>query len=140
FVDDALRTGATPLTRAAVSHDIEAIELLLAHGAEVDLPNVMGVTPLMIAAGMSGSTRDMRGVYRGDNPDGVQASAIATLEVLLEAGADINARVTDTSSWTARIARPSTMTDLEGQTAIFAAAGWGWTDVVRYLIDHGAAL
>ncbi len=140
FVDDALRTGATPMIRAAVSHDIEAMELLLAHGAEVDLPNVMGVTPLMIAAGMSVSTRDMRGVYRGGDPDRVQRSAIATIEFLLDHGADIDARVTDTSSWTARIARPSTMTDLEGQTAIYAAAGWGWTDVVAHLIDRGARL
>ncbi len=33
------------MLRAAVGMDREAVELLLAHGAIVDLPNVMGVTP-----------------------------------------------------------------------------------------------
>src|SRR5512139_1821417 len=47
FTDDLLTTGATPLLRAALAHDREAVELLLAHGAMVDLPNVMGVTPFM---------------------------------------------------------------------------------------------
>src|SRR5690606_33364564 len=52
FTDYMLTTGATPLLRAAITHDHEALRLLLEHGAEVDLPNVMGVTPLMAAAGI----------------------------------------------------------------------------------------
>ena len=32
------------------------------------------------------------------------------------------------------------MTDREGQTAIYAAVGWGWNDVTRWLIEHGADL
>ncbi len=52
FVDDMLTTGATPLLRAAIMHDDEAMRALLAAGASVDLPNVMGVTPLMAAAGV----------------------------------------------------------------------------------------
>ncbi|HXS80967.1 MAG TPA: ankyrin repeat domain-containing protein, partial [Gammaproteobacteria bacterium] len=50
FVDDLLTTGATPLLRAAIMHDDDAMRALLAAGARVDLPNIMGVTPLMAAA------------------------------------------------------------------------------------------
>jgi ankyrin repeat protein len=140
FVDDPLRTGATPLLRAAMDGDVAAIGLLLEHGADVDLPNVMGVTPFMAAAGMAVSSRDMRGGYRTLDHERLEPRAIAAMEALHEAGADVNARVTDTQSWTARIARLNTMTDRDGQTAIYATAGWGWTDAVSWLIDHGAAL
>jgi uncharacterized protein len=136
FVEDLLTAGATPLLRAAVTYDTEAIQLLLNHGARVDLPNSMGVTPFMTAAGIGISIRDPRAdLYTA--PD-TQKHAIATMDVLLKAGADVNARITDTSGHTARIARPSTMTTRQGQTAIYGAINWGWTDVVQYLLDHGA--
>jgi len=134
FVDDLLTTGATPLLRAAIGHDVDAVRALLEHGALVDLPNVMGVTPLMAAAGVGVSGRDRRVGLDGD----IQARVIATLEVLLAAGADVNARVTDIDSRTARIARISTMTDRNGQTALFGAVKFGWTRVVEYLLAHGA--
>jgi ankyrin repeat protein len=135
FTDDLLTAGATPLLRAAVIYDDEAIKILLDHGALVDLPNAMGVTPFMTAAGLGVSIRDPIGNYL--TPD-VQARSIATMEILRKAGADVNARVSDTSGHTARIARPSTMTNRQGQTAIYGAINWGWTDVVQYLLDHGA--
>jgi ankyrin repeat protein len=134
FVDDLLTTGATPLLRAAIGHDAAAVSLLLEHGALVDLPNVMGVTPLMGAAGMGVSPRDRRLNVDGD----VQARAIATLELLLAAGADVNARVTDIESRTARIARISSMTERQGQTALFGAVKFGWARVVELLLAHGA--
>jgi uncharacterized protein len=136
FTEDLLTTGATPLLRAAVAHDNDAIEVLLKAGALVDLPNAMGVTPLMAAAGMGLSTRDpLAGTYAAAN---FQARSIATMEILLKAGADVNARVLDTSGHTGRIARPSSMTNRQGQTALFGAINWGWTDVVKYLLGHGA--
>lgn len=134
FTDDLLTTGATPLLRAAVAHDRQAVELLLQHGAIVDLPNVMGVTPLMAAAGVGASVRDTRGWYGSD----VQDRALAVLPLLLAAGADVNARIDDTSSHTAVIARPSSMTNRQGQTAIFGSINWSWTRVAKYLLDNGA--
>src|SRR5690606_32448781 len=86
FIDDLLTTGATPLLRAAIGHDVDVIRVLLEHGALVDLPNVMGVTPLMAAAGMGVSVRDQRFVADGD----VESRVISTLDVLLAAGADVN--------------------------------------------------
>ena len=52
----------------------------------------------------------------------------------------MNARVTDTSSLTARIARSSTMTNREGQTVLFFAAQSGRAAVVRFLLEHGATV
>jgi ankyrin repeat protein len=134
FVENLLTTGATPLLRAAVAQDPEACQVLLEHGALVDLPNAMGVTPLMAAAGLGISPNDPRPLFDDD----MQARALATLEVLVKAGADVNARIVDTSSHTARIARPSTMTDRQGQTAIYGPINWSWTRVAQFLIDHGA--
>jgi ankyrin repeat protein len=140
FTDDLLTGGATPLLRAAITHDHESMRALLEHGAEVDLPNVMGVTPLMAAGGIG--VRNINfGANRSPNFEEdkeIESKVIASFEILLAAGADINARVTDTHSRTARIARPSGLTDREGQTALYSAAGRGWTRVVAFLIDHGA--
>src|SRR5438874_7936409 len=52
FADEIISTGATPLLRAAASQDSEAVRLLLEYGGRADVPNVMGVTPLMAAAGL----------------------------------------------------------------------------------------
>jgi ankyrin repeat protein len=134
FADDLLTTGCTPLIRAAVGQDVEAIKLLLEHGALVDLPNVMGVTPLMAAAGVG-----VGGFGRRPGADGdTQMRATDTLEVLLAAGADINAKIADIASRSARIARQSQMTDRGGQTALYGAVKNGWTRVVQYLLAHGA--
>lgn len=135
FTDDLLTTGATPLLRAAIGHDVEAARALLDAGALVDLPNVMGVTPLMGAAGIGVG----RGIVSGRAGEGEQR-AIETVALLLEAGADVNARVVEAYNRTSRIARTSSMTGREGQTALYAAAGFGWADLVGYLIEHGAAV
>jgi ankyrin repeat protein len=149
FTDDLITTGCTPLLRAAISTDREAVALLLKHGALPDLPNVMGVTPLMAASGI-GAYVGASGGWQG--PMGVgdeqQDNAIAVIGMLIKAGADVNARIFDTSSHTAIIARPSSVTDRQGQTALFGAVGAGnggdqtrsWTRVAKFLIDNGAKL
>ena len=136
FKDDLLNTGAAALLRAAQTFDNDVVKLLLEHGALVDLPNAMGVTPLMAAAGIG--TRTGQSVLGPGPPADVEARSIATIEILLKAGADVNARVTDTTSLTARIARTSTMTNREGQTALFFATQSKRAAVVKFLIDHGA--
>ena len=72
-----------------------------------------------------------------DDPE-IEDKVIRSLEILLAAGADINARVTDTMSRTARIARPSTLTEAQGQTALFSPAARGWQRVVEYMLAQGA--
>jgi ankyrin repeat protein len=70
-------------------------------------------------------------------PD-VQDRSIATLEILLAEGADVNARITDVKGYTARMGRGSTLPERGGQTALYGAVQWGWPRVAQYLIDHGA--
>jgi ankyrin repeat protein len=118
-LDGMLTIGATPLLRAAKALDTPAIELLLEHGANLTLPNVRGMTPVMAAAGLGSVDADTRGIYTtGD----VEERSIASLTLLLEAGADINAA------------------DPRGLTPLHEAARWGWNDVVRFLVARGADL
>ena len=98
FRDDLLNTGATPLLRAAQTFDNDVVRALLENGALVDLPNVMGVTPLMAAAGIG--TRTSAGVLGPGPPADVEVRSMETMDILIKAGADVNARITDTTSLT----------------------------------------
>ena len=134
FADEIITTGATPLLRAAAGQDSEAVRLLLDYGGRVNLPNVMGVTPLIGAAGLGMEP----GPRFNPSADDVEDQAIATLEILLAAGADVNARITDVKGRTARMGRSTTLPERGGQSALFGAVQWAWPRVVQYLIDHGA--
>jgi len=136
FRDDLLTTGATPLLRAAQTFDNDVVRALLAHGALVDLPNASGVTPFMAAAGVGARTGSS--VLGPGAPDNVVALSLETMEILRTAGADVNARITDVTSLTGRIARTNTMTNKQGQTALFHVAELGRAGVVKYLLAHGA--
>jgi ankyrin repeat protein len=114
--DGLLRTGVTPLFRAARGGDVPMMELLLKHNALIELPNEDGVTPLIVAAGFRQAAIDTRGRFRGEK------EALAATRVLLEAGADPN------------------LPEVNGQTAIFGAATQGWNSVVQLLAEHGADL
>jgi len=117
--DGLLTIGTTPLVRAAKAMDVPMIRLLLAHGAHPNLPTSRGVTPLMAAAGVGSISIDTRGYY--DTAD-VQQRSIDSLQLLLEAGADVNRK------------------DLQGQTALHGVARWGWKEVVPFLVANGANL
>jgi ankyrin repeat protein len=136
FEDYMMRGGTTPLMIAAMAEDDVAVKLLLAHGAEVDEPNDFQITPLMAAAGMSGSAR------AGGGPAGLQGDiqehAINTITLLLDAGANVNARVTDSHTYTAKMVAYVQGRDHEGQTTLFSAAEAGWDRVVKLLVDRGA--
>jgi ankyrin repeat protein len=56
--------------------------------------------------------------------------------VFLEHGADVNAQVTGTRTYSMRIARSPSMN--EGMTALHVAAQTGRADLVRYLLEKGA--
>jgi ankyrin repeat protein len=130
FSEPLLDTGATPLLRATIANDMEVVQALLAKGASPNI-NAMGVTPLLVAAGIGAAgQRGGAGATRGG------AEAIALMDVLLQHGADVNAQVTGTKTYSMRIARsPSTN---EGMTALHVAAQTGRADLVRYLLEKGA--
>jgi ankyrin repeat protein len=136
FEDYMMRGGTGPLMVAALSYDEVAMKVLLAHGAEVDLPNVFQITPLMAVANMIGSVRSGGGPapIQGD----VQEHAIRTMELLLANGANINARILDSRTHTGKMIAYIQGRDHEGETALFAASEAAWNRVVKYMIDHGA--
>jgi ankyrin repeat protein len=124
-VDRMLGIGTTPLLRAAKGLDAPAIRLLLLHGARHDIPNMDGITPVIAAARLGSVDADTRGLFTTAD---VQERSIASLELLLAAGGDINGRSGDLRG------------GRSGQTPLHGAAFWGWDDVVRFLVDHGADL
>jgi ankyrin repeat protein len=126
--DLMLTIGATPLLRAAKAGDVPTIKLLLAHGANPNLPNIYGTTPIMAAAGLSSNEIDTRGRFK------TQAEAVESINLLAKAGADVNAHET-------RNCPPSGgMFCVSGQTALHGAALWGWSDVVKALVANKANL
>jgi len=137
YSDELLSTGTTPLLRAAVGHDAEAARLLLSYGAQVDLPNVFGITPLIAVAGIA-TPRGMLSDGTVWYEDNIEDLVIETLQVLLDAGADINAVITDTTSITAAWPRHASITNRQGQTAIYGPGKWGWLRVAQFLVEHGA--
>ena len=130
FTDYDMRGGAGPLFIATLANDQESMELLLKHGAEVDLENVFQMTPLMIAAGMRGTGRGGGG--------GDPARTIKSIDLLLDAGANINAKVTDSHTHTAVIMAYVAGRDQEGRTALMAAAESGQDRLVQHLLERGA--
>jgi uncharacterized protein len=156
--DTMLAQGATPLLRAARGGDDKFTALLLEYKALVDLPSKEGITPLMAAAGVDYGARVTRGRNRTD--EGV----LATMDLLIKAGANVNARsVADRSlvggrggagafgageSVGARIAqqnahRGSQMPGanaIPNQTALHGAAEHGFDTFIEFLVANGADL
>ena len=112
--DTMLTTGTTPLLRAAKAADIDAMKLLLAAKADVNLATRAGITPLMAAAGMGTKEEDTTGRFK------TEEEAIQAIDLCLAAGADINAK------------------GAQGATALHAAAQWGFDKVAEHLIAKGA--
>jgi uncharacterized protein len=150
--DSILSQGATPLLRAARAGDTPMVELLLEHGALVDLPSNQGVTPLMAAAGVEFGLRVTRGRNRTD--EGV----LSTMRALLDAGADINARMLmeprgesaahllvieqrlSDYSYDYRGRQVPSVRAVPHRTALHGAAMKGFTPIVKFLAENGADL
>lgn len=114
--DTMLTTGTTALVRAAKAGDVEVVRLLLAKGADAKLATKNDINPLMAAAGVGTKEEDTTGRHK------TEAQAIETVKLCIEAGVDINAA------------------DNRGETALHGAAREGYTEVVKFLVQHGGKL
>ena len=107
------RTGATPFLLAAEAADVPLMRLLVQLGADHALTNADHCTPLLAAAGV-GVLSD------GDEAAGSEDESIEAIKLLLELGADVNAK------------------DDNGMTAMHGAAFKSRAKLVQFLADHGA--
>ncbi len=137
--------GATPFWRAAYGGDVEAMKLLVTHGADPTIPTIKpagrprtgdgdrlnvqdvsglppvpvggpAVTPLQAAAGVGYGEGFAANSHRYA-PSGLLAAVRYLVE---EAGADVNAA------------------DHEGNTALHHAAARGDVEMIKYLVSKGA--
>jgi ankyrin repeat protein len=110
---------ATALWRAARSADLELMQLLLDHGADVNKASRNDSTPLMSAA-QAGSLGG--GAGNRDEHSATDADLIKAIRLCMEYGGDVNAA------------------DSTGMTPLLLAASKGSDQIVQYLATHGARL
>jgi len=115
----SLSAPTTPLLRAAKDHDMDAIELLVYHDTNLELPNQNGITPLMAASGLGANSIDILGDYATSFAD---RNANNTIKALAADGADINGR------------------DRQGRKALHGPTSWSWRDTVAELVESGTDL
>jgi ankyrin repeat protein len=116
YTEPMLNIGVTPLIRAVKGGDIPVVKLLLAHGADPNLPNFNGDTPLMAAAAKGWINSPTRGAFY------TEEQALEIYGLLRAAGANVNARTHF------------------NETALHSAALRGWDQVIKKLVADGAEL
>ena len=147
FIDPQLNVGCTPLMRATIGDrsakvetwmiggDPEVVRALLAKGANPNI-NSASLTPFLVAAGVGpGFVTGATGLAMDSSVGGPVNKEV--MELLLQNGADINAQVTGTKTYSMRISRAPSAN--EGRTALHMATLEGKTDMVRYLLSKGAS-
>ena len=106
--------GATAFVRAALCGDIEVMRMLLAKGADPKIKTTDGTTALMAAAGVGYTEGFIQ--YRS------KEDSIAAVKLLLELGADVNAK------------------NDGNMTALHGAAHRAALEEIKLLVEHGADL
>ncbi len=106
--------GATAFWRAAQSTDLEAMHLLVDHGADPDIASAHGDTALMVASGIGWGYH-----YSMNSIDSQGPRWMETVKYCMQLGADVNAA------------------DDRGYTALHGAAYIGNNELIQYLVDKG---
>ncbi|HEX6324077.1 MAG TPA: ankyrin repeat domain-containing protein [Vicinamibacterales bacterium] len=80
--------GATPFYVAAKNGDVELMRLLVEFKADPKMPNLTGITPLMVAAGLDTWEGETPGPYTGTT----EAERLEAVKMTVALGNDVNAR------------------------------------------------
>lgn len=129
------KEGWTAVICAAANNDHKSVELLIKAGAEVNVKDNLGWSPLMYATDVkygvkmvsflldNGADPNVRN-KDGDTPliTAVSTNIIASVKLLIEKGADIHA------------------TDAKGRSALIIAVVNGNAEIVSYLLNKGTKL
>jgi ankyrin repeat protein len=145
-------SGATPFYLAARNGDAPYMKLLADHGGDPKATNVLGVTPLMVAAGLDYWEGESAGPYTGVS----EAERLEAVKLALALGNDINAqarfgdyKMEGTPEYLL-LYYPLNMDELaakipgdprwDGVAALHCAVVSGQPSIVQYLADHGGKL
>jgi ankyrin repeat protein len=107
-------TGQTPFLTAALSADLDVMQLLLKYKADPRIPTFGGTTALMAAAGVNW-------VFDQTFDEG-PAARLAAVKLCHELGLDVNS------------------VNSMGLTALHGAANRGSNDIITFLVENGARL
>jgi uncharacterized protein len=141
--------GATPFYVAAHNGDAEYMRFLADHGADPKATNALGVTPLMVAAGLDYWEGEAPGPFTGCT----EAERLDAVKLAIQFGNDINTaavfgdyKMVGDPEYTL-LYYPLNMDELDkvmgdprwsGSTALHSAVVSGQPSIVQYLVDHGA--
>jgi ankyrin repeat protein len=142
--------GATPFYIAAHNGDAPYMHLLTEHGADPRMPNVLGITPLIAAAGLDYWEGEAPGPFTGCS----EAERLEAVKLALDLGNDINAHA-DFGDYPMEggpqytlLYYPLNMDQLAGKvlgdprwsgsTALHGAVVSGQASIVKFLVDRGA--
>ena len=136
-LEHADANGITPLLMAITNDHIEMARFLVDQGANVKVVDWFGRTPLWAAV----ETRNMD-IDNGTFENGVdRAPVLDLIKVLIDKGADVNARTKETPPIRRQMLRVTgslSWVDFTGQTPFLTAALSADLDVMRLLLAHGA--
>ncbi|MBV8842953.1 MAG: ankyrin repeat domain-containing protein [Bryobacterales bacterium] len=140
-VNQTSRYGWTPLLVATQNRHYQIGKYLLEHGANPNIPNKGGWTPLYLAT-------DNRNIEGGDYPvRSADMDQMEFIKLLIDKGADVNARVCGAKSTPTSCVGDSTETRTiftmqwvreDGATPFWRAAQSGDVELMKLLLAHGA--
>lgn len=146
--------GHSPLVRAAGDGNLALVELLLAHGAEVDRPNSAGQTALLAACGRPHGAVSWSDLSEREDREETSGDLVATMAAMTEQLGKRRAPEERVGDWDAIVTLllergADIETEVEGEypivgfgltgTPLIQAAGRGDLPLVEKLLTAGAA-
>jgi ankyrin repeat protein len=142
--------GATPFYIASHNGDAPYMRLLAEHGADPKMPNVLGITPLIAAAGLDYWEGEAPGPFTGCS----ESERLDAVKLALDLGNDLNAHADfgdypmEGDAQYTLLYYPLNMDQLTGKvlgdprwsgsTALHGAVVSGQASIVKFLVDRGA--